>query len=117
MKKIIFLNILMAVSVLSACDNNSNSNVLIFEPSSLATCDKASEVIVKWNVRTAYPDVGAVNIFVVDGASEVLFGVGGPVGVTKTGLWVRPGIPQFIIKDKASGKVLGEAAVSGPKCK
>lgn len=102
--------------LLSACDNTSTSKVLTFVPSSLETCEKASEVVVKWDVRNAYPDVKAVQIFVVDGASETVFGVGGAEGETKTGSWVRPGIPRFVIKDKINGKVLGEGVVNGPKC-
>lgn len=110
------LNILAITALLSACEKNPTSNVLTFEPSSLPNCEKASEIVVKWNVRSAYPDVQAVQINVIDGDSEVVFGVGGAEGETKTGAWVKPGIPRFVLKDKINGTTLGEGFVSGPKC-
>lgn len=116
MKKLLTMCFIAIAAMLSACENSSTSKLITFEPSSLPTCDKASEVGLKWDVRNAYPGVQAVQIVVIDGATEVVFGEGGAIGETKTGAWVRPGIPRFVLKDKANGKVLGEAVVKGPKC-
>lgn len=72
--------------------------------------------MVKWDVRNSYPGVDAIQITVVEGTKESIFADGGAYGEAKTGLWVRPGIPRFILKDKTNGKVLGEGIVNGPKC-
>ncbi len=108
---------LAALTILSACDNKVESQFLVIDPPSLRSCEVASEVTVKWDVRTKYPDIKDVSIYVSDRKKETLFAVGGAVGEAKTGNWAKPQIPIFIIKDRVSGKVLGESSVAGPVCK
>jgi hypothetical protein len=108
----------MTVSlILSACDMTPKSSMLKFDPPSLALCEPAAEVTVKWDVRSTYPDVHNIQVFVKNENSENLFTEGHAWGDAKTGPWARPGKPSFLLKDKANGKVLVEATIGGPKCK
>lgn len=116
MKTMLAILIFSVVFILSACDSESESRLLNFDPPSLAACEPASQVTVKWDMRTAYPDVHVVQVFIADGASENLFAEGNALGDASTGPWARPGKPRFILKDKASGKVLVEAVIKGPRC-
>ncbi len=101
---------------LSACDSEPESRLLNFDPPSLTACEPASQVTVKWDVRSAYPDVNVVQVFVIDGTSENLFAEGNALGDASTGPWARPEKPRFVLKDKANGKVLVEAVIRGPRC-
>lgn len=116
MKTLVRIYILALTITFSACDLTSTSSVLTFEPRSLAACDPASEVTVKWDTRSSNPDVHVVQIFINDGISEKLFAEGNSWGDARTGSWTRPGNPQFVLKDKASGKVIAQAAIGGPRC-
>lgn len=117
MKNIVLVSAFSLAFALSGCDKSPTPSILTFEPPSLATCYDASVVIVKWNVRTKHPEVQMVSIYVTDGKSENIFAEGEAMGEAKTEQWVKPGLPTFIIKDKATGKILDKAAVSGPSCK
>jgi len=115
-KKLTKISILAITTAITACDKTPASSLLTFEPPSLAACDPSAEVTVKWDVRNAHPEVNNVQVFVTVGVSEDLFAEGVAWGDAKTGPWVIPGKPRFVLKDKADGKVLGEAAIAGPKC-
>jgi len=108
---------LAAATILSACDNKAESQFLVFDPPSLKSCEVASEVTVKWDIRTKYPDIKGVSIYASDRKKEMLFAEGGATGEAKTGNWAKPQTPIFVIKDRATGKVLGESSVAGPACK
>ncbi len=117
MKDLTIITVICTAAILSACDRIApKTTLLTFEPSSLSNCDQFAEVIVKWDVRISHPDVHNVQIFVTDGASEILFTEGSAWGNAKSGSWVRPGVPRFVIKDKTNSKVLFEAAIDGPRC-
>jgi ABC-type uncharacterized transport system auxiliary subunit len=117
MKILTTISILTIAAILAACDKTPpKTTLLTFEPLSLAVCDPAAEVIVKWDVRSAHPDVQNVQVFVTDGILENLFAEGNAWGDAKTGPWARPGKPRFVLKDKTNGKVLVEAAIDGPRC-
>lgn len=116
-KNFLGFTILTGSILLAGCGPDSTSKIISFEPSSLVNCENASEVVVKWDVRTAFPEVHTVQIFVNDGASETLFVEGTSLGSYKTGQWVRPGKPRFVLKDKVTGKVLGDGVVNGPVCR
>ena len=116
MKNLNLISLFAATIILSACDMTPTSSVLTFEPPSLSACNPASEVIVKWDVRTVHPEVQILQVFVNDGITEKLFAEGSPLGEAKTGPWAQPGKPRFVLKNKANGKVLLEAAIGGPNC-
>lgn len=80
------------------------------------SCDQAAEAAVKWDVRASHDKTSNVTVWVgVDPADLKLFIAGGAQGETKTGPWTRPGT-HFALKDKDTGKILGEAVVGGPGC-
>ena len=116
MKSLTTISILAVTFILSACDMTPASSVLTFEPPSLAACDPAAEVTVKWDTRSAHPDVHIVQVFLTDGTTEKLFAEGNALGDAKTGPWARPGKPRFVLKDKFNGRVLVEATIGGPRC-
>ena len=116
MKTLTTISVMAVSFILSACDKTPASSMLKFDPPSLAVCEPAAEVTVKWDVRSAFPDVHNVQVFLKSDNSENLFAEGIAWGDAKTGPWARPGKPSFVLKDKASGKVLVEATISGPKC-
>lgn len=116
MKYLITISVLANAIILSGCGKNLTSSLLTFEPPSLKACDPAAEVTVKWDVRSAHPGVQNVQLFVTDGKTENLFAEGNALGDAKTGPWARPGKPLFVLKEKASGNVLAENAIVGPKC-
>lgn len=116
MKTLTVISIMAVTFINSACEMTPTSSMLKFEPLSLAVCEPAAEVTVKWDVRSVYPDVHNVQVFVKSDNSENLFAEGIAWGDAKTGPWARPGKPIFVLKDKANGKVLVEATISGPKC-
>jgi hypothetical protein len=107
--------IVLLLSLLTACDKEPTNRVLRFEPPSLAACTTPSEVTVKWDIRSEYPNVQVIQIYVSGDVAENLFAEGNAWGEAKTGPWVRSGT-KFIVKDKANGKVLSMAAVKGPSC-
>lgn len=108
---------MVATVLISACDNSSNSKLITFSPDSLSNCEVGTEVLVKWDVKREYPDVKDVQIFVAAEGKELLFAEGTAEGESKTGPWVRPGTPRFIVKNKANNKELGSAVLNGSKCK
>ena len=108
--------IVLLLSLLTACDKEpTNRVVLRFEPPSLAACTPPSEVTVKWDIRSEYPNVQVIQIYVSGDVAENLFAEGNAWGEAKTGPWVRSGT-RFIVKDKTNGNVLSMAAVKGPSC-
>lgn len=116
MKTLTVISIMAVTFILSACDMTPASAVLTFEPPSLAACEPATEVTVKWDTRSAHPNVHIVQVFLTDGITEKLFAEGVAWGDVKTGPWARPGKPRFVLKDKSNGEVLVEAAIGGPRC-
>lgn len=115
MKYCLTIFTIFLLSLLTACDKDSATRVLSFSPHTLAVCSPASEVTVKWDIRSDFPNVQVIQIYVTGEASESLFAEGNAWGEAKTGPWVKPGT-SFIVKDKVSGKVLSTAAVNGPSC-
>lgn len=102
--------------VIVGCDSSSKPKLIAFTPEKLTVCEPASEVLVRWDVRNEFPNVKAVRIYVADANTETLFAEGDAFGETKTGAWVRPGSPRFLVKNKDNGQLLSEGIVSGPKC-
>jgi hypothetical protein len=81
------------------------------------SCDVAAEAAVKWDAHAAHHKTSDVEIWVgTDPTDLKLFVAGGAQGEAKTGAWTRPGM-HFVIKDKGTGKMLGEAVVGGPGCR
>lgn len=92
------------------------SPLLTIDPATMAACDPAVVADVKWDVRKSESSVSSVEVWVGSGsAAPQLFAAGGSHGDAKTGPWTRPGT-HFVLKDKADGKLLGEAIVGGPTC-
>jgi hypothetical protein len=96
----------------SAMESNIDE-LITTVPSTLAACTPPSEVTVKWNAQSA--KVANVEVWVGSGTKAQLFADGGSKGEAKTGFWVIPGT-HFELKDKSTGKVIGEADVGGPNC-
>lgn len=92
------------------------SPVLSAEPATLTTCS-AIVANVKWNVRETHEKVSNTELWVGSSPDDLkLFSSGGPQGESKTGPWTRPGL-NFVLKDSASGRILGEIVVGGPGCR
>jgi hypothetical protein len=115
MNKVIVSNIFLTCFFLYGCDNLNSPRLLSFDPPSLSSCEVAS-VLVKWDVRIKHPEVTFVSVFVSDGNQENIFAEGIAFGEAKTGRWVKPSLPLFIIKDKNTGKILDKATLDGPSC-
>lgn len=94
----------------------TTSPLLTIEPATMPACDPAAEATVKWDVSKAHSDVSTVEVWVgTNSSDQKLFAEGGASGESKTGPWTRPGT-HFTLKNKADGKMLGEAVVGGPHC-
>lgn len=116
MKNISFVAFVGAILVASGCDNDKEA-LMTFTPNKLDSCESVSEVIVRWDLRNKYPEIQNVKIYVADGNTETLFAEAGSFGEVKTGKWVKPSIPVFIMKDRVTDRVIDKAAVAGPPCK
>lgn len=91
-----------------------SSPMLQVEPATLAACDRAVEVTVRYDA-TSLPEVTAIELWVGAGPNAKLFAAGGVRGEAKTGAWTRPG-EQFALKQAGTDKVLANATVGGPDC-
>ena len=102
-----------AASTAKAAMQSKIGELITTVPSTLSACAPSSEVTVKWDAQSA--KVAKVEVWVGSGTKAKLFAAGGSKGEVKTGLWVVPGA-HFELKDKSTGKVIGETDVGGPNC-
>ena len=95
-------------------DQEVEQQLVSVTPSSMVDCN-GIEATVHWDVRTSYPDIAEVELWVGPDSSPTLFAAGGAYGENKTGPWVRPG--EIIrLRNKSTGEELGRATVTGPSC-
>jgi hypothetical protein len=100
-------------SIAKSAMQSKHGELITTVPSTLSACTPSSEVTVKWDAQSA--KVANVEVWVGSGTKYTLFAAGGSKGEAKTGLWVVPGA-HFELKDKSTGKVIGETVVGGPNC-
>jgi hypothetical protein len=97
----------------AATDTQTTGDKLIVTvPAELSACTPA-EVIVQWDAQSMHAKT--VEIWVGAESNSKLFAAGGMKGEAKTGPWVSPGT-RFELKDKVTGKVIGQTTVGGAKC-
>ena len=117
--KFLKLTVIISITTLliSGCSNDSQSEskIFTFEPKLLDDCSQGHEVTVNWDIKSHYPEVTDIDLYVSDGNKETLFAQGQAIGSAKTGFWTYPGT-RFIIKDSKNNKTLEDFAMSGPKC-
>jgi len=86
-------------------------------PSVVDSCDHPAKVTVKWDVHAAHGKTSGVSVLVgTDPTDLKLFVSGGAQGEAQTGPWTRSGA-HFVLKDKDTGRILGEAVTGGPDCR
>lgn len=95
-------------------DKALEKSIISIDPASMADCS-GTEANVHWDVRSAYPDIFAVELWVGPDSSPTLFAAGGAFGDAKTGPWVIPG--EIVrLRDKSTGDELGRVVMPGPSC-
>jgi hypothetical protein len=101
-------------STAAPATQTTTSELITTVPSSLSACAPAAEVTVKWDTQAAH--IANVEVWVGSEQNNAkIFAAGGAKGEAKTGPWVSPGT-RFELRDKATGKALGETVVNGPSC-
>jgi hypothetical protein len=85
---------------------------LRFEPASLDACDTQTLVKVRWDVAAK-----TVNVYTIreDGKAAMFARSVKPVGMRRTGHWIRAG-REFVVRDATTGAELARAAVGTLPC-
>lgn len=91
----------------------TGDKLIVTVPATLSACTPAVEVTVQWDAQSAHAE--NVEVWVGAESNAKLFAAAGTKGNAKTGPWATPGT-RFELRDKATGKVIGETTVGGPKC-